>query len=153
MKKLFFLILVFLCTGSFAQENIFQKVKEVLKKEYPDMVLENKLIMINVWSVSDVESREINIQMDKTVNVYQNAKLRGGPKGIIGVIVCKDTDEKLEEISVTKDKIVKLNNVKDTKKLKSADFNNIVYDSNGKEVYRNIPSSAVFKSIQQLITR
>jgi hypothetical protein len=151
MKKLvlFFLLL---SSGLFAQENLFHKIKGEIIKEHPDIVWEDKLLIVNVWSVSDQQSREANVQLNKVVNVYEHARLKGGRKGVIGVVVCKDNDEKMEIITLGKDEVVKPKRVS-SPLLKSEGFSNIVFDSEGNEVERDIPSKSVFSSIQKLITR
>lgn len=153
MKKLTLIVfLVFAGKFMFSQENLFAKIKSELKKEHPNLITENKLIAVSFWSVSDASSRETNIQMDKTVLTYKNAKLKGGSKGIISVLICVDSDATIATVTLGKDKIVNpvtINNIETT----ITAGTNYVFDSQGAEVYKNISSDKVFESIHKLITR
>ena len=153
MKKAAIILFVFFAGKFLSQENLFQKIKEEIKKNYPELKLENKLIMINTWSVNDLKSREANAQLNKALVVYGGAKLKGGPWGIIGVLICKDGDLDAATVTLSKDKIDKPLNIKQSENLQINSFTNIVYDSGGKEINKNIASEKIYESIHQLITR
>jgi hypothetical protein len=82
--------------------------------------------------------------------IYEFAKLKGGLKGLVCVIINKEGDA--ASIILNKDgatKLIQLNNLD----VPSNTVSNFVFDENGKEVYKNIPSGKIFESINQLITR
>jgi hypothetical protein len=120
---------------------------------------QNRLIAVSVWSPSDKNSREINTQFNEACYVYQNAKLKGGNKGILGVLICNDNDEVAANIALKKDGInnvivvnaSQLNSFPDLSK-KSSSYN-AVYDMNGNMIYENLASNTIFDSIRNLITR
>lgn len=153
MKQLAGIILLFFATNFSAQENLFQKVKEQLKKEHPEIKLDNKLIMISTWSAEDTKSREANMAINKTLTVYGGAKLKGGAWGIIGVLICKDEDPNMATLTLNKDKVDKPVSVLAGNGINTTGFTNIVYDVSGKEIYKNIAPENIYESIHQLITR
>jgi hypothetical protein len=120
---------------------------------------ENRLIAVSVWSPSDRNSRDINSQLSEACYVYQNAKLKGGNKGMLGVLICSDNDEVTANIAIKKDGIKnvivvnssQLNSFPELSKKPSS--YNAVYDMNGKMIYENLASNSVFDSIRNLITR
>jgi len=153
MKKTATIILFFLVSNFFSQENLFQKVKEQLKKDHPEIKLDNKLILINTWSINDAKSRETNIQVNKTLTVYGGSKLKGGAWGIIAVLICKDGDLNNAAVTLNKDQVNKPLVINAAADLNTAGFTNIVFDAAGKEIYKNISPENIYESIHQLITR
>ena len=152
MKKLLFLSLLFAGNILSAQQNLFEKIKIELKNQYPEINVENKIIIINTWSVNDAKSREVNAEINKSVNTFEFAKLKGGSKGVIAVVVNTDNDHNMEEITLKKDKIVKPFALTLDNSL-LVTVSNIVYDSQGKEIYKDLQPAQLFSSIQNLITR
>ena len=53
------------------------------------------------------------------------------------------------DVQAAATKLIQLNNLD----VPSNTVSNFVFDENGKEVYKNIPSGKIFESINQLITR
>ena len=151
MKKIATLILFFAITSCLnAQSDLFLKVKKAIKENYPEVNLEHKLIAVNVWLVSNQESRDANKQFNNVYKIYEFAKLKDGLKGLVCVIINKEGDA--ASIILNKDgatKLIQLNNLD----VPSNTVSNFVFDENGKEVYKNIPSGKIFESINQLITR
>jgi len=150
MKRITLLLLLFLANHYFGQ-NSFEKIKNELMKNHPEVLLDNKIIIVNYWSVNDQSNKEANLELNKTVTVFEHAKLKGGKKGVIGVIVCSDSNKTGVEVSLNKGNLLK-------PYLLGGDFSesvnkNIVYDAEGNIVYKNLSASELFDSIQQLITR
>lgn len=120
---------------------------------------QNRLVAVSVWSPSDKNSRDINTQLDEACYVYQNAKLKGGSKGILGVIICTDNDDVAANIALKKDSITnvivvpaaQLSSFPELSK-KSNSYN-AVYDMSGNLVYENLTGTSFFDSIRHLITR
>ena len=149
MKKIITIAFLVLIFKTNAQTDLFEKIKNTMKIEHPEIKLDNKLISINIWNSSNQDSRDANKQFNKAYSVYEFAKLKGGLKGIICVTI-----NKLQEnasIILTKDgatKIIVINTIKVEESL-----NNIVFDQQGNEVYKNIATDKIFESINKLITR
>lgn len=157
MKK-FILMIVFgsmIHNASAQATTIYQKIRQVISVTEPELSLENKLIAFNLWSADNVESRIANKNFDRAANVYQNARLKGGLKGLIVVAINKDNLNSAATIAMTKDGITKmisvpLENIPD---FDPGGKNNMVFDSQGQEVYSNLAASQVFESINKLVTR
>ena len=138
-----------------AQSNLNFEVKNLIYSNYPNTNIENTLLAINFWSVSDSKSRDLNKAFEKVANTYEFAHLKGGLKGIVVLLVNKDNLSSLANISLSKDGIKKSINLKssDLKQHNSDLPSNIIFDSNGKIIYDNLEAINVFEKINQLITR
>ena len=138
-----------------AQSNLNFEVKNLIYSQYPNTNIENTLLAINFWSVSDSKSRDLNKAFEKVANTYEFAHLKGGLKGIVVLLVNKDNLSSLANISLSKDGIKKSINLKlsDLKQHNSDLPSNIIFDSNGKIIYDNLEAINVFEKINQLITR
>lgn len=156
MKKL--LLLLVLSSFSIltkAQVNLYFKVRDLVQITHPEINLDGKLISVNIWSVDNQESREANKGFDKAYKVYESAKLKGGLKGLVSIAVNVDNLSSVATISYRKDNVTKLISCKleDLDDFKSAGFSNVVYDSKGFIVFKDLKSADVFQSINSLITR
>ena len=138
-----------------AQSNLNFEVKNLIYSNYPNTNIENTLLAINFWSVSDSKSRDLNKAFEKVANTYEFAHLKGGLKGIVVLLVNKDNLSSLANISLSKDGIKKSINLKlsDLKQHNSDLPSNIIFDSNGKIIYDNLEAINVYEKINQLITR
>ena len=138
-----------------AQSNLNFEVKNLIYSNYPNTNIENTLLAINFWSVSDSKSRDLNKAFEKVANTYEFAHLKGGLKGIVVLLINKDNLSSLANISLSKDGIKKSINLKlsDLKQHNSDLPSNIIFDSNGKIIYDNLDAINVYEKINQLITR
>ena len=138
-----------------AQSNLNFEVKNLIYSQYPNTNIENTLLAINFWSVSDSKSRDLNKAFEKVANTYEFAHLKGGLKGIVVLLINKDNLSSLANISLSKDGIKKSINLKlsDLKQHNSDLPSNIIFDSNGKIIYNNLEAINVYEKINQLITR
>ena len=138
-----------------AQSNLNFEVKNLIYSNYPNTNIENTLLAINFWSVSDSKSRDLNKAFEKVANTYEFAHLKGGLKGIVVLLINKDNLSSLANISLSKDGIKKSISIKssDLKQHNSDLPSNIIFDSNGKIIYNNLEAINVFEKINQLITR
>ncbi len=159
MKALYISIFVLGSLAINAQNSLYNKLNSYLTNQTKENVVANRLIAINVWSASDKNSRDLNVEFDKVFNTYEYAKLKGGSKGIIVLNVNIDNDPVNSNITLKKDGVTKTNRIPsdnssilDELKGKPAGYN-IVFDSNGNVVYENLKTGTVFNSINQLITR
>lgn len=134
-----------------AQTDLYLKIKSQLKNEHPEINLENKLIAVSFWSPDNSESREANKDFNKAYKMYEFAKLKGGFKGIVCLAVNKTGEN--ASIILNKDgvnKVITLNGI-DAKNYSTV--TNVVFDSQGTEVFKNISHEQIFESIHNLITR
>lgn len=153
MKKFTLIIfLTFAGSSLFSQDDLFLKIKKQLIEQHPEVVIENKLVIVSFWSVASATSREANIQMDKAVSTYKNAKLKGGNKGVVGVLICLDENKTSGTVALGKDKI---NNLVSLEAIVTSEIagNNYVYDSKGVSVSQNLKPEAINNFIHQLVTR
>jgi len=151
MKKSFLLFFILLSSVVTAQDNLYKKIKERLKAEHPEIKTENKLLVVNFWSIEDANSREANVQMNKAYTAYEYAKLKGGLKGMIGVMISLNEEISLNDITIGKDKVTK-NISMVSYGLDAGNHKSIIYDSNG-NVVKESAGTELFKEINQLITR
>ncbi len=151
MKNITIITLLFIAGKIYSQENLYQKIREKIKKEHPEMQVENKLIVVNIWSVNDQASRNANIQINKAHTSYEFARLKGGSKGMVGVLLCTDNDLKSETIILNKDKVAK-SVLLTNDGLDLGGVSNIIFDSDGNVINKNM-STDIFEKIHQLITR
>ena len=160
MKKNIFL---FLCLG-FLNFNLKSQVLDynslvsyiqTYTKEDP----KDKIIMVNIWSVSDKNSRDGNIDLNNTITIYKNAKLKNGSKGVIGIVICIDNDQVTNNIALKKDGINTLIRINAADVAQSILLNgktagyNVGFDSNGNVLFENLQNTTFLNSIRNLITR
>ena len=138
-----------------AQTDLYIKIRQLIHDAQPEIITDNKLIAFNSWSSDNTESREANKGFEKVYKIYEYARLKGGLKGVVVITVNRDPLSSMAAITLKKDGIVKLVSVNaaDIKDLPLATGKNIVFDSDGKEVYRDLEPSKIFTSFNQLITR
>lgn len=155
MRKPLLLILGLVFYASFmsAQADLYFKVKTLLQQNHPELITENKLIAVTTWQVDDTESRDVNKSFEKTYEVYRVARLKGGLKGMVVVAVNVDNLSSTATIALNKDGVVRTISIKAEELKEASAFKNIVFDSNGNEIYRNLAAVNVYPSIQHLITR
>jgi hypothetical protein len=156
MNKLV-IALTAVCYAAFfsAQTGAYVQLKKAIELSHPEISTENKLIAFNIWSLADPESREANKSFEKVYHTYEYAKLKGGRRGIVVVMISKDNLSGTAVITLHKDGVDRSVSVKaeDLPEISAGAATNMVFDSNGNEVYRNLPAGKVFSEIQQLITR
>ncbi len=153
-----FILLAFLVLTPFvhsAQTEVFAKIKQLIQEKHPEIDLNNKLLGFVVWSKDDAESRNQAISFEKSMSVYENAKLKGGSKGIAIIAINKENLSSEAIMIMKKDNIIKLTPIK-LMELNGVDLGssfNAVFDNTGMEVFRNLNSADIFPSINKLITR
>ena len=65
-----------------AQTAAYKTLNELVSKEFPSVDLSEKLMAVNIWRVSDMNTRSLNKSFIKAGETYQVAKLKGGKKGL-----------------------------------------------------------------------
>lgn len=163
MKKLFVFILILFFNSSYCQSIDYNKITSVLQAKFPEINFNNKLLTITVWSSSDAESREMNKEMLKTYKTYQGARLSGGLKGMIFISISTDNQEVNYTIATKKDL--------DNYEYVLCDFNsfekigllselgidssvkNMVFNTSGTQLFKNIETNQIFITFNKLTTR
>ncbi len=160
VKRLFGIVFLMLGLQQvyFSQTASYANVKSLLETYLDGASLDNKLLVLQVWSVNSPASREQNQALDKTFYTYQHAKLKGGAKGMAAITLCLDNGSNAT-IAYTKDGMTHLKSIAmqevsslQTLTALSATYN-IVFDNTGQKLYEALPANKWFSSIQQLITR
>lgn len=154
MKALYITLFVLGAFLSNAQSNLYTKLNSYLSTNTKEKV-QNRLIAVNVWSVNDQNSREINKEFSEAYTIFANAKLKGGNKGIIVLNVTLDQDNVITDITLKKDGVKTIRIPNDNSDIINAigAASNVVFDENGNKVFENINKGSVVTSIQSLITR
>lgn len=155
MKRIlvFILGLIFCSSIVRAQDDLYKKTISLLKQTHPELKLENKLIALNVWQVNSEESRNANKAFEKVYNVYRVAKLKGGLKGVVVIGVNVDNLSPNASIVLNKDGVVNTIQFKFDEVSEIGNIQNVIFNSDGVEVYKNLATTDIFPSVQKLITR
>lgn len=134
-----------------------------LKANYPEIDFSNKLLVINHWNSTDPVLRESNKEFSRVCKIYEGAKLKGGLKGIVFVSISSDTEEIPYSICLKKDGINTRFLMCDFKafslnsKLSKLGFTNevknVIFDSNGILLNKNIETNQIFSTFNSLLTR
>lgn len=151
MKKMITLLFLTFMLKANSQSDLYTKIKNQLKSEHSEINLENKLIAVSFWSAKDLTSRDANKQFNKVYTTYEFAKLKGGLKGIICITINKTSEN--ATIGLAKDGVNKLIPINNVDLNDVGTLTNIVYDTQGNEVYKNIAPEKIFESFNKLITR
>jgi hypothetical protein len=136
-----------------AQDDLYKKTISLIKQTHPELKLENKLIALNVWQLNSEESRDANKAFEKVYNVYRVAKLKGGLKGVVVIGINMDNLSPNASIVLNKDGVTNTIQFKVDELPEIGNIQNIIFNSDGLELYKNLPATDVFPSVQKLITR
>jgi hypothetical protein len=151
-KKLLIMVSILIVGYNQAQEEMYSKLVEQLQKSHPDLVLNEKLLVVNFTNKSGVSDRAVTNELERIATVYEHAKLKGGKKGVVCVELVNTIQA---EIQMNKDGFVKTKKViaSDAILGNETDYTNVVFTSTGEVVYTNIKTDKLFGSVNKLITR
>lgn len=152
MKRSLTIALLFVISFCGAQKEIYQKVSGLIIQNNPDLKIEGKVVVINFDRISPQLNKTLYSQLEKTANVYEVAKLKGGKKGVVCVTIVNDTQA---EVVLNKEGYKKLVKIKITNlgTISVENIKNIAFDSNGDVVFKNINENEIYESVHKLITR
>lgn len=154
MRKIIFVLLLLLSIKGFSQQEKIQAVRNLILNERPDLDLGHKLIFISSWSVNDQSSRGFNKELARAVRVYGQAKLKGGRRGLCGILIDETDDVSMARIVAEKDGFTNLY-LSDISRSK-IDYSftkNILVDGNGTILAKDLNESEVYTIIQSQLTR
>ncbi|MDP3558691.1 MAG: hypothetical protein Q8T03_15060 [Bacteroidota bacterium] len=158
MKKitLIFVLALILHGVSFkAQNPTYNQLVSIINTKMPGLDASNKLIAFQVWSTTDVKSRDANKEFDRLYTIYENVKFKDAHKGTI-VISCNIDDVTLGNITSTKDgikKVISINKSEFSFLNSLTSGTNLMYNNNTIKVYENLPTEKIWNSYTQLIIR
>jgi hypothetical protein len=126
----------------------------------PDIHLENKILFINVWQSSQLDSRDNNKEFLRVSTMYSSAKLKNGLKGVCYVNLSLDKDVYMWMMSIKRDSITSGYNLENTSgkydslaKLFGDFTGNIIVGSDGAIIAKDIKKEKCFPTFLSLITR
>lgn len=156
MKKLI-IILVLTAFNQLlsAQTDLYFRIKKLLTETHPEINMDERLLAFNIWSANDPESREANKHFDRVYKIYEYARLKGGTRGIVVISFNKENLSGMATITQDRDGIEKLIRFKldDLGNFARTPVHNLIFDSKGAEVYKDLPADKIFGAVNQLITR
>lgn len=144
-----FVLFIGLCS---AQNEIYQKVSTFIKQNNSEMVVQNKILVINFNNLDQGKDKGGYASLEKTGNVYQVAKLKGGRSGVICVTVVKNAQAEVVLNKKGYDHILVINS-EQLGALETTGIDNITFNDKGEVVYKNLESTKIYEAINQLITR
>lgn len=160
LKFLLFGASFLMMLSSKAQNFSGNDIRNACNDLVPELNLQNKILFINVWQSSDLASRENNKEFLRVSSIYEKAKLKNGPAGIVFINLSIDNELYNWIIATKKDSLVSNYNLENTSgKYKSlANYfdgktGNMVIGSDGTLITRDIKKEDCFNLFKSFITR
>ena len=163
MKKLTFVIfIIFSSFQLFSQNNgTFNELTKIIHDKFPELNISNKLISVCVWSSNDLNSRETNKEYQRLYNIYKDAILKDGRRGMVFISISSDENETYYNIAVQKDGISKNLVFTDLKGagagmvqlLGMKNNANAIYSSKGELFFKDLNKTNLQSSVVSLLTR
>ncbi len=149
MKKIFFSLLFVIASLSYAQNKLAVKVKDVLMSNYPQLALTNKLLLVVKEAGTNDQLKK---ELQRTSKVYEVAKLDGGKKGLVSVVIVNDLQEELmlKKEGLTNVYFIRSSDLQDCREEGTLP---ILYSNENTILAESIPSHEIFTTINHLITR
>lgn len=141
----------------------YESIQKEIKTTFPEIDFSNKLLVVSIWNLEDITSREMNKEINRTYELYKAAKFKDGLKGIVYISISSDNNEMQYSICMKKDSNVYQYTICDFKsfsqhsKLNNMELNpslkNLTFNANGILIYQNLQTDQIFKSFNALLTR
>ncbi|MFO0358077.1 MAG: hypothetical protein ACK50A_14070 [Sphingobacteriaceae bacterium] len=152
MKKLFVLLMVLFFGNIKAQESLRSNLNLILNQKYNELITDNKLLLLHSASANLDQTQNItNEELEKTAKVYANAKLKGGKKGLVCVVIAENTDQVIALKKALK--YCYVINKADVEKIDLKERSTMIIDSEGNISNDQVQSNAIYSTVQSLITR
>lgn len=162
IKKSLLLFAIFTILSVRGQTSQYDLAVSLIKRVDKSANLENKMILLSFWAISDAESRERNIEMERVSKIYEKAKLKGGSAGVYFYNFCIDEDQLKYKISLKRDSInssssyienkEEFNIINSTFELNTQP-NVFIFDSKGNMISKGFAKKDVFTQLLNQITR
>jgi hypothetical protein len=150
MKKISIILLFLWCKAITGQSEGVSEVRNAMNNKYPTVSHEGKIIFIASELNGKKYAPEELKELEKTATVYQFAKLKGGLKGIICLLLVKDASREVELNKLGIEKVMKLQE----KDLSSIDLKTAMFVSSDGQVTPYLPNNInIFSMVNSLITR
>lgn len=152
MKKLFLLFIVF-CFGTIkAQDALRNNINLVLSQKYNDINTTNKLLLVHrVSSAQEQSKNDITSELEKTTKVYANAKLKGGAKGMICVVIAENTNQVIAlKKSLNHCQVISADDLENANLKENT---TMIIDNNGNVTHDHVQANSIYSTIHSLITR
>jgi hypothetical protein len=164
MYKIVLISLFVVLFSTIKSQNInYSSIQKEIKSTFPEIDFSNKLLVVSIWNSSDITSREMNKEINRTYELYKGAKFKDGLKGIVYISISSDTNEMQYSICMKKDSntyqyvICDFKSFLQNSKLFNMELSpfikNLTFNTNGILIYQNLPSDQIFKSFNALLTR
>lgn len=150
MKKVIIVLLTVWSYSLSGQSVQVSEIKNAITSKFNTVTLENKIVFIASELNGKMFEQEDLKELEKTASVYEFAKLKGGVKGIVCVLIVKDAAREIELNKLGIQKVYKLQE-KDATKL---NLENPVFINAQDEIQNHNSSSIkIFGTVNRLITR
>lgn len=157
MKKSILLsVLCFVFLNGYSQKSgTHASLLELIQIQFPHIDPSDKILSVTVWRPNDEESRSCAKAFEHCYDTFKDARLKGGRKGFISVILVKDRVEANSIALLKKDGIqhAVVYSLADAGDPALYEFKNAVFDSRGELLFKNVLNDSIFNSVQSLITR
>jgi len=162
IKKSLLLFAIFTILSVRGQTSQYDLAVSLIKRVDKSANLENKMILLSFWVISDAESRERNIEMERVSKIYEKAKLKGGSAGVYFYNFCIDEDQLKYKISLKRDSINSSSSYIENKEefiIINSTFelntqsNVFLFDSKGNMISKGFAKKDVFTQLLNQITR
>jgi hypothetical protein len=142
-----------------SQESLYSVIQKHIQLEHNDLVTKNKLLGVSFISKSPTtEEWEELKELNRTLEVFKYAKLKGGESGINWVLVCDDYSESLQ-VELKQHGILNpfLLNCSFDAGMEKSGYNfqnvNVLFDKDGLLLNTRVPSQEIFNIIHTKIIR
>jgi len=150
MRKIIIIILTVWSYSLSGQSVQVSEIKNAITSKFNTVTLENKIVFIASELNGKMFEQEDLKELEKTASVYEFAKLKGGVKGIVCVLIVKDAAREIELNKLGINKVYKLQAMDATK----INLENPVFINYEDEIQNHTSGSVkIFNTVNRLITR
>ncbi len=142
-----------------SQESLYSEIQKHLQSEHNDLFAKNKLLWVSFISKSpNTADWEELKELNRTLEVFKYAKLKGGESGINWVLVCEEYSEvlqiELEQHGILNPLLLKGPFDAGTEKIFYNFKNvNVLFNKEGLLLNTKVPSQEIFTTIHTKIIR
>lgn len=152
-------VLLLSMTAFKSQDAIYQGTIKHIQRDYPAYLSSDKLLLLKLISEEpDGEELEGLKELNRTLEVFKYARLKGGERGAIGVLVCKGSPAELRNILKRHgihEPLLLFCSYEDWNKDYASIRNKgyFLFDKRGLVLHAELPSTELFNTLHNRITR